>query len=114
MSQPEPESESDDDLSVEEVDSDEWEEWDEGEGIPSTSCLFCPHCAADLTANLRHMTQAHSFFVPDAEYVTGYGGAGHLPRTEGTSTRMATSSGPASVVRELPLEVVVYVCCYSS
>ncbi|XP_043204398.1 zinc finger protein 622-like [Amphibalanus amphitrite] len=68
--EPDSESDSDDDLSVEEVDSDEWEEWDEGEGIPPSSCLFCPHASADLAANLRHMTQAHSFFVPDAEFVT--------------------------------------------
>ena len=57
-------------MSVEEVDSDEWEEWDEGEGIPPTTCLFCPRSSHDLAASLRHMTQEHSFFVPDAEFVT--------------------------------------------
>ena len=67
---PEPDSDSDSELSVEELDSDEWEEWDEGEGIPPSSCLFCAHGSSDLAANLRHMTQSHSFFVPDAEYVT--------------------------------------------
>ncbi|XP_037085515.1 zinc finger protein 622-like isoform X2 [Pollicipes pollicipes] len=62
-------SDSDSDESVEEVDSDEWEEW-AGEGIAPTACLFCPHAAGELAASLRHMTEAHSFFVPDAEYVT--------------------------------------------
>jgi len=58
---------SDSDSSVEEVDSDEWAE--EG-GIPPTDCLFCAHASPQLAGNMRHMTQAHSFFVPDVEFVT--------------------------------------------
>ncbi|KAH9949613.1 C2H2 type zinc-finger-domain-containing protein [Amylocystis lapponica] len=32
-------------------------------------CLFCPEASASLEANLTHMSIAHSFFVPDAEYL---------------------------------------------
>ena len=74
LPEPESESDSDSDLSVEELDSDEWEEWGEGEGIPPTSCLFCPHRCPSLKENLGHMTRAHSFFVPDVEYVTDMAG----------------------------------------
>ncbi|KAG8229905.1 hypothetical protein J437_LFUL009769 [Ladona fulva] len=61
-------SDDSDDSDVEEVDSDEWEEID-GEPIPVNDCLFCKHHSSNLVKNLKHMTVAHSFFIPDVEYV---------------------------------------------
>lgn len=37
--------------------------------IPPTACLFCTHRSGDIATNLRHMTSAHSFYIPDAEYL---------------------------------------------
>ncbi|KAJ6593758.1 C2H2 type zinc-finger-domain-containing protein [Mycena capillaripes] len=37
--------------------------------LSSNSCLFCPHESSALDDNLTHMSTAHSFFVPDAEYL---------------------------------------------
>ncbi|KAG1735081.1 cytoplasmic protein [Suillus paluster] len=34
-----------------------------------TSCLFCTHTSSALAENLTHMSSAHSFFVPDADYL---------------------------------------------
>jgi hypothetical protein len=36
---------------------------------PDTHCLFCPHESKDLDMNLAHMSQSHSFFIPDLEYL---------------------------------------------
>ncbi|KAJ1652909.1 pre-60S factor rei1 [Dispira simplex] len=33
-------------------------------------CLFCPHHSATFEANMDHMKTLHSFFIPDAEYLT--------------------------------------------
>lgn len=51
----------------EEVSDDEWE--DAEEAIPTSSCLFCNHKSEDLETNLKHMSNHHSFFIPDVEYV---------------------------------------------
>jgi pre-60S factor REI1 len=56
----------DDDMEVEEVDSDEWD--DGGDPIPVTECVFCGHHSKDLEKNLIHMNEKHCFFLPDAEY----------------------------------------------
>ncbi|NXF84689.1 ZN622 protein, partial [Eubucco bourcierii] len=37
--------------------------------IPVTDCLFCPHHSRSLMKNVAHMTKAHSFFIPDIEYL---------------------------------------------
>lgn len=37
--------------------------------LSPTHCLFCPTTSASLDDNLSHMSTAHSFFVPDAEYL---------------------------------------------
>lgn len=58
-----------DDSDIEEVDSDEWEE-DSENPIDDNNCLFCLHHSRNLLKNLRHMTEAHTFFVPDIEYCT--------------------------------------------
>ncbi|GBE81264.1 Cytoplasmic 60S subunit biogenesis factor [Sparassis crispa] len=34
-----------------------------------TQCLFCSESSMSLDANLTHMSIAHSFFIPDAEYL---------------------------------------------
>jgi len=58
--------EDEDDLEIEEVDSDEWED----DPIENSDCLFCPHHSSSLEKNLSHMTIKHSFFLPDPEYIT--------------------------------------------
>ena len=100
--------EDDDDMDVEEVDSDEWDEEGEGDPVPANECIFCSHNSKvlfgpvtvhtqlfklsffgrvklnlnlvqthrawtlfqDLENNVIHMTERHSFFLPDAEYLT--------------------------------------------
>ncbi|CAG0883635.1 unnamed protein product [Cyprideis torosa] len=63
-------SEANDDIEIEEVDSDEWE----GDPIPSTDCLFCSFHSASLEKNLDHMTTKHSFFIPEIEYIVDLDG----------------------------------------
>ncbi|NXY81219.1 ZN622 protein, partial [Alcedo cyanopectus] len=70
---------SDEDIGSEEemesVGEEEEEEQAEAESTPSagaipvTDCLFCPHHSRSLTKNVAHMTKAHSFFIPDIEYL---------------------------------------------
>lgn len=37
--------------------------------LASTDCLFCPHKSTSFEDNLTHMSSAHSFFIPDADYL---------------------------------------------
>ncbi|XP_033507432.1 cytoplasmic 60S subunit biogenesis factor ZNF622 [Epinephelus lanceolatus] len=37
--------------------------------IPVTNCLFCSHHSKSLMKNVAHMTKAHSFFIPDVEFL---------------------------------------------
>ncbi|XP_029446195.1 zinc finger protein 622 [Rhinatrema bivittatum] len=37
--------------------------------VPVTDCLFCPHHSRSLTKNMAHMSNGHSFFIPDIEYL---------------------------------------------
>lgn len=37
--------------------------------LTETECLFCSHNADTFEANMEHMTLAHSFFIPDIEYL---------------------------------------------
>lgn len=60
----------DDEMDVEEVDSDEWEE----DPIPVTDCLFCSNHSSNMEKNLKHMTVEHSFFLPDPEFLVGVEG----------------------------------------
>lgn len=55
------------DSDVESVDSDEWL-MDTENPAANNDCLFCNHHSRSLIRNLRHMTVAHSFFIPDPEY----------------------------------------------
>jgi len=57
-------------MEVEEVDSDEWEE----DPIPITDCLFCSYHSKSLENNLVHMTNKHSFFLPDPEFLVNLEG----------------------------------------
>jgi pre-60S factor REI1 len=60
---------NDDEMDAEEVDSDEWEEGgDAPNPIDENECIFCPQKSSDFIENVRHMSVAHSFFIPDAEY----------------------------------------------
>uniref|UniRef100_A0A1I8P8T1 C2H2-type domain-containing protein n=1 Tax=Stomoxys calcitrans TaxID=35570 RepID=A0A1I8P8T1_STOCA len=58
------------------VDSDELEEIAENP-LKEIHCLFCLHEAEDLVDNLKHMSEAHSFFIPDVEYCTDIEGLLH-------------------------------------
>ena len=66
----EEEESGDEEMEVEEVDSDEWED----DPIPITECLFCNHHSNNLEKNLNHMTVAHSFFLPDPEFLVNLEG----------------------------------------
>lgn len=57
------------DIEEEEVDSDEWDKIPENP-LTERDCLFCSHTSEDLVENLKHMSVAHSFFIPDTEYCT--------------------------------------------
>ena len=57
------------DSDIESVDSDEWVE-DTENPVVNNNCLFCNHHSRSLVRNLKHMTIAHSFFLPDPEYCT--------------------------------------------
>lgn len=37
--------------------------------LQPTQCLFCQESSTSLEDNLTHMSSAHSFFIPDAEYL---------------------------------------------
>lgn len=57
----------DDGMDVESVGSDEWDE-DAENPIKENGCLFCDHQSESLEKCLKHMSIAHSFFIPDLEY----------------------------------------------
>lgn len=53
------------------MDSDEWEECrikGSDSLIKPRDCLFCNHHSKNMVKNLKHMSTAHSFFIPDVEY----------------------------------------------
>ncbi len=41
----------------------------EDEALGVEQCLFCSHISDSLDTNVAHMTTAHSFFIPDVEYL---------------------------------------------
>ncbi|XP_063372975.1 cytoplasmic 60S subunit biogenesis factor ZNF622 [Cydia amplana] len=56
---------------IEELDSDEWDECrikGSDSLIKPQDCLFCSHHSKSMVKNLKHMSEAHSFFIPDVEY----------------------------------------------
>ena len=50
-------------------DAESCESW-EGEAVGMEECLFCSHISDSLEKNVEHMTVKHSFFIPDAEYLS--------------------------------------------
>ena len=42
--------------------------------LSASDCLFCSNTSASLEENLSHMSLTHSFFIPDAEYLTNVSG----------------------------------------
>ncbi|KAK1224227.1 pre-60S factor rei1 [Marasmius sp. AFHP31] len=38
--------------------------------LSKANCLFCPSESSTLEENLSHMSSAHSFFIPDTDYLT--------------------------------------------
>lgn len=68
---------SDEELECEFADAMDMDEAEEETGggpligaIPITDCLFCPHHSSSLMKNVAHMTNVHSFFIPDIEYLS--------------------------------------------
>ncbi|XP_046421082.1 zinc finger protein 622 [Neodiprion fabricii] len=57
------------DSEIESIDSDEWIE-DTENPVENNDCIFCSHHSRSFVRNLKHMTEAHSFFLPDPEYCT--------------------------------------------
>ncbi|KAJ1677776.1 pre-60S factor rei1, partial [Spiromyces aspiralis] len=49
-------------------------------------CLFCSHMSESLDGNVQHMFKAHSFFIPDVEYLVDLAG---LIRYLGDKLRVA-------------------------
>jgi len=66
----EDEESDDEEMEIEEVDSDEWED----DPVPITDCLFCLNHSSSLDKNIIHMTQNHSFFLPDPEFISNLEG----------------------------------------
>lgn len=60
-------AQEEDSMEVESVDSDEWDD-DTENPIDNNDCIFCDHHSKSMIKNLKHMSIAHSFFIPDAEY----------------------------------------------
>jgi len=58
--------------SVSEIDSEIAEE--EFEGLGVNECLFCCHWSQNMEKNLKHMTNEHSFYIPDPEFMTDMAG----------------------------------------
>jgi len=54
-------------------DADEDGEWDgvvsENNPIINNICLFCSENSGSLLQNIKHMSDVHSFFIPDIEYL---------------------------------------------
>ena len=59
--------EEDDSMDAESVDSDEWDD-DTENPIANNNCIFCDHHSKNLVNNMKPMSIAHSFFIPDAEF----------------------------------------------
>ena len=56
---------SETDSDVESVDS-----FGDGEGLGLEECLFCSDISKSLEDNVQHMTAKHSFFMPDADFIS--------------------------------------------
>ncbi|XP_005090745.1 zinc finger protein 622 [Aplysia californica] len=57
-------SEGDDDC-----DAESWDSYEE-DTLGIEECLFCSFLSSSLENNVNHMTSAHGFFLPDAEYIS--------------------------------------------
>jgi pre-60S factor REI1 len=42
--------------------------------LSTSDCLFCPTHSGSIASNLTHMSVAHGFFIPDAEYLVDVSG----------------------------------------
>ncbi|XP_035223966.1 zinc finger protein 622-like [Stegodyphus dumicola] len=63
----------------EDDDDGDWESCDEDEEvrriiIDTNDCLFCDNVSDSTEGNVTHMTEVHSFFIPDIEYVSDLDG----------------------------------------
>ncbi|KAK8761076.1 hypothetical protein V5799_011613 [Amblyomma americanum] len=57
------------DMDEEELEDEEEDMEDDAERVPPTECLFCGQPSESVEANVAHMSLAHSFFIPDTEYL---------------------------------------------
>lgn len=61
-------------------DDSDWESCDDDDEdvnrvvVDTNDCLFCDHQSDSTEENVSHMTEAHSFFIPDIEYVSDLDG----------------------------------------
>lgn len=62
----------DDDMDDAETDSDmeSVESFGDEDGLGIEECMFCSSISQSLEENLKHMTEKHGFFLPDAEYIS--------------------------------------------
>ncbi|KAL4222432.1 hypothetical protein ACF0H5_018471 [Mactra antiquata] len=64
----------DDDECMEDIETDSEvesvESFGDEDGLGIEECLFCSTISQSLEDNIKHMTEKHSFFLPDAEYIS--------------------------------------------
>ena len=60
-------------LYVSDSDAESCESW-EGEALGIEECLFCSLVSDSIEKNVEHMTEKHSFFIPDAEFISNLEG----------------------------------------
>ncbi|GAB6022356.1 hypothetical protein CHUAL_006476 [Chamberlinius hualienensis] len=63
-------------MEVDDDDDEDEEGWEdvEEEPLQLEECLFCSELSSTLEDNIKHMTEQHSFFIPDLEYVVNLPG----------------------------------------
>ncbi|GAB0090414.1 zinc finger protein 622 [Sergentomyia squamirostris] len=59
------------------LDDEEWDDLsdaDELDDIDPNMCIFCSLVHENLSHNIKHMAEVHSFFIPDVEFCSDIGG----------------------------------------
>eukprot|EP01137_Pigoraptor_chileana_P002757 Opistho-2@42024 len=70
--------------------------------IPIEECLFCGHHSKTLEDNVDHMTHAHSFFIPDIEYLVDLAGLiKYLGEKVGTGNMCLYCNGKGRALRSV-------------
>lgn len=79
---PKPSAAEDEEEWSDEGDDGDWESCDDSDDdvdvqrvvVDTNDCLFCDHQSDTTEGNVSHMTEAHSFFIPDIEYLADLDG----------------------------------------